>query len=161
MCGKEESDLIGHLLTRICKLSRDRSRTLMAEIGIHCGQGIALYQLWQKDGITQSELARSLRLAPATVTTALQRMERIELIERRADERDQRISRVFLTDKGRSLREKVEENWHRLEEQALSGFSEEERKSMHGYLLRIHANLDSARGLDAEAMAGTRRGARV
>ena len=104
----DEHESIRYLLTRICKLSRDRSRVLMAEIGIHCGQGIALRQLWRTDGLTQSELAHRLHVAPATVTIALQRMERIGLIERRSDQRDQRVSHVFLTDRGRSLRANVE-----------------------------------------------------
>jgi len=138
----DEHESIRYLLTRICKLSRDRSRVLMAEIGIHCGQGIALRQLWRTDGLTQSELARSLHVAPATVTIALQRMERIGLIERRSDQRDQRVSHVFLTDRGRSLRANVEENWDRLEEQMLAGFSSTEREVMREYLLRIRANLD-------------------
>ena len=141
MNDKPERDSIRYLLTLICKLSRDRSRIMMSNIGIHCGQGIALRQLWREDGVTQSELAHNLHVAPATVTTALQRMERINLIERRPDERDQRVSRVFLTDRGRALRESVEQNWHRLEEQMLAGFSSEERDTMHKYLLRIRSNL--------------------
>jgi len=138
----DEHESIRYLLTRICKLSRDRSRVLMAEIGIHCGQGIALRQLWRTDGLTQSELAHRLHVAPATVTIALQRMERIGLIKRRSDQRDQRVSHVFLTDRGRSLRANVEENWDRLEEQMLAGFSSTEREVMREYLLRIRANLD-------------------
>jgi DNA-binding MarR family transcriptional regulator len=138
----DEHESIRYLLTLICKLSRDRSRVLMAEIGIHCGQGIALRQLWRTDGVTQSELAHSLHVAPATVTIALQRMERIGLIERRSDQRDQRVSRVFLTDRGRSLRANVEGNWSKLEEQMLVGFSSKEREVMREYLLRMRANLD-------------------
>ena len=144
--------LIGHLLMRICKLSRDRSRVLMAQIGIHCGQGIALRQLWRQDGVTQSELAHSLHIAPATVTIALQRMEKGGLVERRPDEQDQRISRVFLTDKGRFLRKKIEQNWRKLEKQVLSGFSEEEREAVYGYLLRIRANLDDCKDGQGQLM---------
>jgi len=138
----DEHESIRYLLTLICKLSRDRSRVLMAEVGIHCGQGIALRQLWRTDGVTQSELAHSLHVAPATVTIALQRMERIGLIERRSDQRDQRVSRVFLTDRGRSLRASVEGNWSKLEEQMLVGFLSKEREVMREYLLRMRANLD-------------------
>jgi len=140
---EDEHESIRYLLTLICKLSRDRSRVLMSGIGIHCGQGIALRQLWRKDGVTQSDLAHGLHVAPATVTIALQRMERIGLIERRPDQRDQRVSRVFLTDRGRSLRASVEENWHKLEEQMLVGFSDKERKVMRQNLLKIRSNLDN------------------
>lgn len=140
--GKEGSrDSIGYLLAQVCKLSRDRSRVLMGGIGLYCGQGVALQQLWRKDGITQSELAHGLRVAPATVTISLQRMEKLGLIERRPDPHDQRGSRVFLTEKGRSLREKVEGNWHKLEGQALAGFTEGDRELLQQLLLRIRDNL--------------------
>ncbi|MEA1871112.1 MAG: MarR family winged helix-turn-helix transcriptional regulator [Candidatus Bipolaricaulota bacterium] len=140
--GKEGShDPIGYLLAQVCKLSRDRSRALMGGIGLYCGQGIALQQLWRKDGITQSELAHGLRVAPATVTISLQRMEKLGLIERRPDPHDQRGSRVFLTEKGRSLRERVEGNWHKLEGQALAGFTEGDRTLLRQFLSRIRANL--------------------
>ena len=149
---RRERPLVGHLLMRICKLSRDRSRVLMAQIGIHCGQGIALRQLWRQDGLTQSELAHSLHIAPATVTIALQRMEKSGLIERRPDEQDQRVSRVFLTARGRSLRKKIEQNWRKLEEQALSGFAEEEREAVYRFLMRIRANLDDCKNDQKQPM---------
>ena len=149
MDDKPDRESIRYLLTLICKLARDRSRVSMSEIGIHCGQGIVLRQLWRRDGVTQSELAHRLHVAPATVTIALQRMERIGLVERRPDKRDQRVSRVFLTDRGRSLRADIEENWHKLEEQMLAGFSSKERDTMREHLLRIRANLDDMTQGDA------------
>ncbi len=140
--GKEGSnDSTGYLLAQVCKLSRDRSRVLMGGIGLSCGQGVVLQQLWRKDGITQAELAHGLRVAPATVTISLQRMEKLGLIERRPDPHDQRGSRVFLTEKGRSLRERVEGNWHKLEGQALAGFTEGDRELLQQLLLRIRDNL--------------------
>jgi len=132
---------IGHLLAQVCKLSRDRSRVLMGGIGLYCGQGVALQQLWHRDGITQSELAHGLRVAPATVTISLQRMEKLGLVERHPDPHDQRGSRVFLTEEGRSLRERVEGNWHKLEGQALAGFTEGDRTLLRQLLLQIRDNL--------------------
>jgi DNA-binding MarR family transcriptional regulator len=141
MSKEGSNDSTGYLLAQVCKLSRDHARVLMGGIGLYCGQGVALQQLWRKDGITQSELAHGLRVAPATVTISLQRMEKLGLIDRRPDPHDQRGSRVFLTEEGRSLRERVEGNWHKLEGQALAGFTEEDRALLQQLLLRIRDNL--------------------
>ena len=117
----------------------------MEESGLHCGQGFALRQLWHKDGIPQSQLAHGLHVAPATVTISLQRMEGIGLIERRQDPHDQRVSRVYLTDKGRLLRSQVEGNVRKLEEQALAGFTDQELILLRRFLLQIRNNLQVER----------------
>ena len=51
---------------------------------------------------SQRDVARTLRLSPATVAVSLKTLERDGYINRTADERDQRRNRVTLTDKGRS-----------------------------------------------------------
>lgn len=59
------------------------------------------------DGITQRELARELQFSKPTVTAALTALEREGLLERRADERDRRLTRVFLTEEGRAREERL------------------------------------------------------
>lgn len=75
----------------------------MAGHGGHPGQAGVLWALGAQDGISQRELAEKMRLAPPTVTAMLQKMERGGLIERAADESDQRVTRIRLTDAGRAL----------------------------------------------------------
>jgi DNA-binding MarR family transcriptional regulator len=100
-----------------------------------------LASLWEKDGVTQTELAGQFHLQAATVTNMLQRMEQAGLVERRKDAEDQRISRVYLTDAGRDIRDQVYVAWSKLKEQAFAGLSTEERNLLHRLLLRIHNNL--------------------
>jgi DNA-binding MarR family transcriptional regulator len=71
----------------------------------------------------------------------LKRMEKAGLVERRHDEQDQRVSRVYLTDAGRDIRDALETVWRDLEERALSGFSVEERESLSQLLIRMQENL--------------------
>jgi len=71
--------------------------------GGHPGQAGVLWALGSEEGLSQRELAEKVRLAPPTVTAMLQKMERGGLIERTADETDQRVTRIRLTDAGRAL----------------------------------------------------------
>jgi DNA-binding MarR family transcriptional regulator len=132
---------VGHLLVQMCKLLRARAHALLEEIGLYGGQQFVLMTLWQKEGITHSELAEQLHVRPATITNALKRMERAGFVERRQDTEDQRVSRVYLTDAGRNIREAIEEVWRELEEQTFAGFSSEERALLDRFLLRIRNNL--------------------
>jgi len=134
-------ETVGRSLAQTCKLLRTRAHTLFRQVGLHRGQQFVLGVLWRNEGLTQSELARRLHIRPATLTRTLTRMGRAGLVERRPDEEDQRVSRVYLTDAARDVREGVEGAWRALEEQALGGFTPEERALLSRFLLRIRENL--------------------
>lgn len=130
-----------YLLWNVCRLCRSRKSALLGEIGLYVGQDMILASLWQREGVTQTELAGQFHVQAATVTNMLQRMEQAGLIERRKDAEDQRILRVYLTDAGRDIRDQVYVAWSKFEEQAFAGLNAEERNLLHRLLLRIHHNL--------------------
>jgi DNA-binding MarR family transcriptional regulator len=130
-----------HLLAQTCKLLRARAHASLGGIGLCGGQQFVLHALWNEEGITHSELAGRLNVRPATITNALKRMEKAGLVERRHDTEDQRVSRAYLTDAGRDIRDAVEAVWSGLEERAFAGFDAQERARFGQFLLRIHENL--------------------
>jgi MarR family transcriptional regulator, organic hydroperoxide resistance regulator len=75
--------------------------TTMAGSHTHPGQVMCLRLLGVNDGASQRDMARMLHVAPPTVSKMLTTMEKTGLVERRPDEADQRLTRVYLTDAGR------------------------------------------------------------
>ncbi len=98
-------------------------------------------ELIEEDGITQSDLANRLEVTQATLTNLLNRMEEAGFIIRRRDPRDTRKSRVFLSEKGKSISEQTLRLAEELDSEAFAGFSAEEFEKMKEYFERIHANL--------------------
>lgn len=135
------STTTGYLLAQVCRAQHGRVRAMLHEIGLYRGQQFVLCALWAEEGLTHSELADRLRVHPATVSNALKRMERAGFVERRSDPEDQRVSRVYLTEAGRSIRGAVERVWSQLEEQTLDGFSVEEHDMLDRLLQRVRDNL--------------------
>jgi MarR family transcriptional regulator, organic hydroperoxide resistance regulator len=131
----------GYLLARVCKAHRGSVGDALAEVGLHVGQEMVLLHLWQRDGLTPSELAGALGVEPPTVTNMLSRMERAGLLERCRDPRDARCTRVHLTEKGRELRDPVERRWEAVEERAFAGITAEEEALLRDLLVRLHNNL--------------------
>jgi DNA-binding MarR family transcriptional regulator len=129
------------LLAQICKLHYARVHTLLEELGLYRGQPPVLFALWEQEGATHGELAAWLHVKPATITKMIKRMEKAGFVERRPDPKDQRVSRVYLTDAGRSIRERVEQVWRTLEEETFEGFSGEERDLLQRSLLQMRENL--------------------
>ena len=59
--------------------------------------------LWQKDGLTQTELSEKTQIDRTTLCGLLDRMERACLLERRPHPQDRRAHLVFLSKKGKAL----------------------------------------------------------
>ena len=132
----------------ITKLKQLQSRTLaqcISEQGIDAfsgEQGKILFILWQKDKITQKELATEIGLAKNTITVMLEKMEKNNLIRRITDENDKRKSLVILTDYAKSLKKSFDEISDEMLKKVYKGFSEEEIDKYEEYLHRIIRNLE-------------------
>src|SRR5579872_399209 len=66
-------------------------------------QWIVLFRLRQQEGLSQVDLADVLELQPISLVRLLDRLVEHGLVERRADPRDRRANRLFLTAAGRKL----------------------------------------------------------
>jgi DNA-binding MarR family transcriptional regulator len=83
------------------KLHFKNMMATMAGGRTHPGQAMCLRLLEANDGASQRDMARMLRVAPPTVSKMLTTMEKAGLVERKPDEADQRLTRVYLTAAGR------------------------------------------------------------
>lgn len=95
---------------------------------MHPAQAGCVQVLSTRDGIGQSELADALHVSRPTVTTMLQRMEASGMVERRADEIDSRITRVYLTDEGRRRAEKMRTAFREVTDLSVGRLSEDDRR---------------------------------
>lgn len=136
-----EDDSLHSLLWQIIRQHFIRHHHLLSKIGLHKGQPQILAMLWEKDGLTQKDIVESLRLRPSTVTVMLKRMEKAGLLRREPDPEDMRVSRVYLTEKGKSLRKDIEEIMKRLEEECFAGFTFEEKVLLRRFFIQIRDNL--------------------
>lgn len=134
-----EEMTLGQLLTEVARLTGDRLRIQMKQIGLHRAQAFALFCLWHRDGLAQNELARRVHVTPAAVTPMLQRMERDGWVERRTDPDDQRISRVYMTDKAQALRRQASSVFRDLDAEVAGALSADERDALRELLMKVHA----------------------
>lgn len=139
---------IGQLLMQVCRLSGERMRVKMEKIGLHRGQGFLLMHLCHGDGMSQQEIARAKHVSPPTVTNMLKRMERDGWIERRRDDHDDRVVRVYATDKARAMHEEARASIGELEDEVTGALTDDERAAFRDYLERIHSRLLSTSARD-------------
>ena len=117
-----------------------RLQALIAErfapLGIHPGQDRLLAELWERDGLSQSELIERLGVQPPTVTGIVQRLERAGIVRREPDPENRRISRVYLTEKGRELERPVWEAHAEVEREFFKNLSADELRELTALLER-------------------------
>lgn len=100
-----------------------------------------LSYLWQKDGMQQSELALCTNRNRANVTRIIDILEREGIVERRDDDNDRRIFRIYLTKKGKSLREETAKCAAQSIKDSLKGLTKSEIEVCTQVLLKIMDNV--------------------
>jgi len=148
MAGESTLESTADLLSKVCGLKHRRMHELLDDLGLYSGQPSVLRALWEQDGMTQSELTEQLNRSPSTITKTVKRMEKAGFVERRADPRDERVSHVYLTDTGRSVKAALEDVWRAFEEQAFAEFSAQELALLRDLLHRICRNIKGASRAD-------------
>ncbi len=82
--------------------------------------------LWQRDGLTQAELAEKGQIDRTTVGGMVDRLVRLSLVERRPHPQDRRAHQIHLTGRGRELEQPLSDCAHRARTRIVNGLSEQE-----------------------------------
>ena len=141
----------GFLISKIHHLSgRVFAKKLREyQVEINPAQGRIMFVLWQKDGISISELAKKTSLGKSTLTSMLDRLEEMGYVTRIRSEEDRRSVLVKRTEKDESWQEVYAQVSQDMGEMYYDGFSESEIDEFEQYLRRLLDNLVAAE-VDAE-----------
>ncbi len=94
-------DCISFLTGKAAQQISRRSRERLAKHGVTPVQYAVLRVLSEDAGQSGAELSARLAIDSATITGVIDRLEAAGLVDRRADDRDRRIHRVFATARAR------------------------------------------------------------
>ena len=88
-----------------------RSQALLveacSEYKLNYSEFALLLKLYDMEGCSQDAMVEVLSIDKAAVTRILKSLEEMDLVYRRIDTEDRRIKRIFLTDSGKSMEEKI------------------------------------------------------
>ena len=135
-------------MMEISRMYMEKCFVKLKKLGVHPRQIPILAVLYKKDGCSQKELVKELGVKPPTVTVSIQRLEKSGLIIRRQDERDQRVSRIYLSEEGRAIIKEGIQMAKEGEKQILAGFSESELCLMRRFCQQIKENIAAMPGPD-------------
>jgi MarR family transcriptional regulator, organic hydroperoxide resistance regulator len=122
-------------------------RLLQKDLAAHqvtIGVWYYLWALWEKDGLNQRELSERTGIKEANTTVVLRMMERDGLVRRARSTSDRRNFKIFITAKGRRLKDEIAHCGVRGNLTAMAGFSQQEVKQIQALLKRMIRNVETA-----------------
>ncbi|MBI6872359.1 MarR family winged helix-turn-helix transcriptional regulator [Clostridium aciditolerans] len=133
----ELNECINFLLTKAQHTVFQYLKTNLAQFDVTPVQYGILKCLWDEDGQTPKQIARTLSLDGSTITGILDRMENKNLVRRTPDPDDRRTLKVVITNQGRELRECIEEVIEEVNKRILEIFTSEEQEQLKKFLEQI------------------------
>jgi MarR family transcriptional regulator, 2-MHQ and catechol-resistance regulon repressor len=136
------------VLSKAHKALNAHARRSVQKMGLCLSDFGVLEALLHKGPLPVNVLGRKVLLTSGSITTAVDRLERRGLVERRSDAEDRRARVVHLTPSGRAEIQKLFEQHRKDIEQAVSPLTEGEIASLTSALRRL--------GLGAETLLAPR-----
>lgn len=129
------------LLKKANRLLINKANDLLKPHGITHAYTYFLMELYQQNGLTQSEMHKRIGIEQPTAVRTLDRMERDGLISREQSPIDRRALFIKLTDKGNQYRETILSCVKELNEISMEGFTDAEQILFSQLINRLILNL--------------------
>jgi len=137
-------------LGELHRLVRAYADKQAARFGMTRAQWAVLAKVERYEGLKQSELAEMMDMQPITLTRLIDKLCDNGWIERRGDDKDRRVNRLYLRKAARPLLSKLAELRSELTATALDGISPADAQRLLGQLEQIKENVRNA----IQAMSG-------
>lgn len=122
----EDIDIVTALISFTYRSVQKYFSKELEEFNIGWGHFAILMALYNQEGRSQDSLAQSRGFDKTMITKSILRLEKEGLVYREIDEEDKRIKRLYLTEKGKTLKPELQKVGLKLNELLLQNFDKEE-----------------------------------
>ncbi|QHZ48510.1 MarR family winged helix-turn-helix transcriptional regulator [Bacillus sp. NSP9.1] len=106
------------------------------------GQYLYLVRICENPGIIQEKLAEMIKVDRTTAARAIKKLEMKGFIEKKDDEHNKKIKKLFPTEKGNEVFPFIKRENDHSNRVALEGFSEGEAETIFNLLQRVRKNVE-------------------
>lgn len=137
---------IDYLIFNISKLYTENTNINLKKYNVTFSDMSFLFKLHENGKMNQKELAESKNLNTATITRALNRLEKKGFVKRENDSNDKRKKNIFLTQKGKEIVSDILIEHETFKKEIFKDFSSEEFLELVKYLNKLSESLENYRG---------------
>lgn len=131
----------GWLINVVAGQAAKKFEARLKEQGLTLALWPTLMCLWEEEGVTQREISEKSKVENSTTTRTLDKLEKLELVERRNDPNSRRSFRIYLTEKGQALKPKLLPLPIAVNEEMLSSLDQSEQEEMIRLLQKMVADI--------------------
>ena len=146
-----EERYLGFLISDAARLQRTVFDRRVRRLGFTRSQWLVLRRLGRQPGASQSKLAEMMEVEKATAGRLIDKLEENGWLERRPDEADRRINRIYMTQKGQSVHDAIGPISEAMVEEELSGLTRQEREQLTDLVINVKRRLQEM-ALNGEAI---------
>jgi DNA-binding MarR family transcriptional regulator len=106
------------------------------------GQYLYLVRICENPGIIQEKLAEMIKVDRTTAARAIKKLEMNGFIEKKDDQHNKKIKKLFPTEKGKNVYPFIKNENEYSNTVALEGFSESEVETIQHLLQRVRKNIE-------------------
>jgi MarR family transcriptional regulator for hemolysin len=158
---------IGVMISDIARFLRTVFDRRVRRLGLTRSQWLVLTRLHRRPGASQSELADMMEVEKASAGRMVDRLETKGWVERRAQEGDRRVNRIYLTPEAERVHKRIWRIAEATVDDALADLSRQEAAQLVKLLARVKGSLvavvdggGAPRSSDPVQIAGARPGPR-
>ena len=112
------------------------------EFDLTKGQYLYLVRICENPGIIQEKIAEMIKVDRTTAARAIKKLEMNGFIEKKEDEQNKKIKKLFPTEKGNMIYPYIRKENDYSNQVALEGFSEQEIELIYHLLQRVRRNIE-------------------
>ena len=147
---EERFEIFTVLINRISRNIRKIKNQEMADYGLRSAHVSCLYYIYRAETITATELCEKCEEDKATISRALDYLEKNEFITCLSPNTKRYKSPLVLTEKGSVVGKKIADKIDGVLDQISVGLTEEERQSFYRYLSIISNSLEAIANKEGE-----------
>ncbi len=136
--------------TNLVNRQQHNSNFKEKEILASRAQAHLLGLLLVEDGLTQKDLSAKLQIRPASLGELVNKLQQNGYVEKRINEKDKRVSNVYITEEGRRATEGAMQARKELVENIFSGLLEEEINQLSTLMDKLVISIEQSSGESVE-----------
>lgn len=143
-------------LSLLLQLAAHRHDSLIREkleiIGVARGSGPLLSEISKHPGLSQAELAQHMHFKASTISVGIQKLLDTGLITRDSDENDARQVKLFISEDGRKLCQKIDGSFAMLEKELTMMLTPEETAEMKRLTIKLLKSMSGNGGTERDGI---------
>ena len=136
-------NVVNHRIGMIALLMKRQVIKLISDhnLDITPEQWIVLFYLWQEDGLSIGEIASRSKKDFANVTRIVDKLKKMEYVNKIKSKKDGRIFHVFIQPKADKIKNDIHNCWKQASDIALNEISLSEQQQLMEILAKIENNI--------------------